>query len=105
MPTDAPSQTRQLTVSRPSRAVTAAAAELVVPGIIADAGENAARRFLEFFAAVIRNRNTRAAYMTAVSRFFAWCEQHRIGLSSPISSRCTLQPTSRISAGISRSRR
>jgi site-specific recombinase XerD len=51
----------------------------VVPGIIADAGQRAARRFLEFFAATIRNRNTRAAYMVAVSRFFAWCEQHRIG--------------------------
>src|SRR4051812_47105112 len=32
-----------------------------------------ARRFFEFFAATIRNRNTRMAYMTAVSRFFAWC--------------------------------
>jgi len=52
---------------------------VVVPGIVADAGEHAARRFLEFFAATIRNRNTRMAYMTAVSRFFAWCEQHQIG--------------------------
>jgi hypothetical protein len=38
-----------------------------------------ARRFFEFFAATIRNRNTRMAYMTAVSRFFAWCEQNQIG--------------------------
>ena len=46
-----------------------------VPGLIARAGENAGRRFLEFFAATIRNKNTRAAYYRAVNRFFAWCEQ------------------------------
>jgi site-specific recombinase XerC len=56
-----------------------AIAAAVVPGIVADAGERATRRFLEFFAATIRNRNTRAAYMVAVGRFFSWCEQHRIG--------------------------
>ena len=33
-----------------------------VPGLIARAGENAGRRFLEFFAATIRSKNTRAAY-------------------------------------------
>src|SRR5262249_12822262 len=26
-----------------------------------------------------RNRNTRAAYMVAVGKFFGWCEQHRVG--------------------------
>ena len=45
-----------------------------VPVLIASAGENASRRFLEFFAATIRNKNTRAAYYRAVTRFFAWCE-------------------------------
>jgi hypothetical protein len=35
---------------------------LAVPAMIADAGEHAARRFLEFFAATIRNKNTRMAY-------------------------------------------
>src|SRR6476659_1943683 len=39
---------------------------IVVP-IIADAGERATRRFLEFFAATIGNRNTRAAYMVAAA--------------------------------------
>src|SRR5690349_16390021 len=68
-----PDPTRQLTVSRPARV------SVVVPGIVADAGEHAARRFLEFFAATIRNRNTRMAYMTAVGRFFARCEQNQIG--------------------------
>jgi integrase/recombinase XerD len=49
------------------------------PAIIAAAGESAARRFLEFFAATIRNRNTRMAYYRAVTEFFAWVERHKIG--------------------------
>ena len=52
--------------------------DTAVPRIIGDAGDRAARRFLEFFA-TIRNRNTRAAYYTACMRFFAWCDQHRLG--------------------------
>jgi hypothetical protein len=35
---------------------------LVVPAMIADAGDRAARRFLDFFAASIENDNTRMAY-------------------------------------------
>jgi site-specific recombinase XerD len=50
-----------------------------VPVAIADAGEHATRRFLEFFAANIRNRNTRMAYYRTVCSFFGWVEQHRIG--------------------------
>src|SRR5690348_10805611 len=79
MPEDPADQTRQLTVSLPARVSVLASGAVVVPGIVADAGERASRRFLEFFAATIRNRNTRMAYMTAVSRFFAWCEQNQIG--------------------------
>jgi len=52
---------------------------MVVPATIADAGETATRRFLEFFAATIRNRNTRMAYYRAVRHFFAWSEHHRLG--------------------------
>ena len=51
----------------------------IVPAVVAGAGERAARRFLEFFAATIRNPNTRAAYHRAVVRFFAWCEHYGIG--------------------------
>jgi integrase/recombinase XerD len=36
-------------------------------------------RFLEFFAATIRNKNTRQAYYHAVTRFFAWCDRHQLG--------------------------
>ena len=46
----------------------------LIPAQIAAAGPDARRRFLEFFTANIRNRNTRAAYAQAVSRFFRWCE-------------------------------
>lgn len=74
-PDQPPEPARQLTVSRPARAVAA----LVVPAMIADAGDHACRRFLEFFAATIRNRNTRQAYLTAVGRFFAWCDRHQLG--------------------------
>lgn len=50
----------------------------VLPVIVARAGERAAWRFVEFFTATIRNRNTRAAYAHAVKQFFAWCETHRV---------------------------
>jgi integrase/recombinase XerD len=49
-----------------------------LPAVIMRAGESAAWRFVEFFTATIRNRNTRAAYAQAVTQFFAWCEKHRV---------------------------
>jgi site-specific recombinase XerD len=52
---------------------------LAVPTVIAGAGNHAARWFLEFFAATIRNKNTRMAYYRAAYHFFAWVEQHEIG--------------------------
>ena len=41
---------------------------------------HAERRFWEFFTAHIRNPNTRLAYLTAVRRFAAWCEQRGLAL-------------------------
>ena len=41
----------------------AASATLVVPALTANAGARAAKRFLEYFAVTIRNRNTRTAYL------------------------------------------
>jgi site-specific recombinase XerD len=77
---EAEPDSRQLTVvPTRSRRLEAVSASAVVPALIADAGARATRRFLEFFAATIRNRNTRAAYMTAVGKFFAWCDRHHIG--------------------------
>src|SRR6476620_9281380 len=46
----------------------------MVPALIADLGDPAAWRYVEFFAANIRNPNTRRAYARACSKFFAWCE-------------------------------
>jgi hypothetical protein len=51
-----------------------------LPAAIAAQGERASRRFIEFFTATIRNRNTRMAYARAVKEFFDWCEDHRLGL-------------------------
>ena len=48
-----------------------------VPALIAGAGDKASEHFLEFFAATIRNKNTRAAYMQAVGQFCRWCEELR----------------------------
>ncbi len=60
---------------------TATSSGPILPAIIADAGEQAARRFIEFFTATIRNGNTRRAYAKAVGDFLAWCEGH--GLTLP----------------------
>ena len=55
---------------------------LTVPAIIADLGDNATKRFLEFFTANIRNRNTRAAYAQAVGQFLRWCDANHVGLTA-----------------------
>ena len=51
-----------------------------LPSIIRAQGERASRRFIEFFTANIRNRNTRMAYAHAVKKFFDWCDKRRLGL-------------------------
>jgi hypothetical protein len=52
------------------------ASALVVPRVIAELGEAATLTFVDFFAANIRNPNTRAAHAVAVRRFFQWLEKH-----------------------------
>jgi site-specific recombinase XerD len=52
-----------------------------VPALIADAGDPAAWRYIEFFTANIRNPNTRRAYARACARFLAWCESRGLTLS------------------------
>jgi hypothetical protein len=54
----------------------------VVPALIADAGEAAAWRYIDFFTANIRNPNTRRAYTRACSQFFAWCETRGLTLGT-----------------------
>jgi site-specific recombinase XerC len=51
---------------------------LPVPALVAAAGDGASVRFLEFFAANIRNAHTRRAYSRAVAEFLAWCENRGV---------------------------
>jgi hypothetical protein len=51
-----------------------------LPAIIRAQGERASHRFIEFFTATIRNRNTRAAYARAVKQFFDWCDEQGLDL-------------------------
>lgn len=53
-----------------------------VPKLFLDAGEPAWRRYIEFFTAHIRNRNTRQAYSRAVKLFARWCERRQLELRS-----------------------
>ena len=53
---------------------------LILPRLIADAGEKASWRFINFFTAEIENDNTRMAYLRAFRQFDAWCEQKGFGL-------------------------
>lgn len=51
---------------------------LVLPGLVASADDRAQLRFLEFFAANIRNPNTRRAYARGIGEFLGWCAQHDV---------------------------
>jgi site-specific recombinase XerD len=68
----------ELVAIRPHRSAISKVGDVVVPAAIAGAGEHAARRFLEFFAATIRNKNTRMAYYRACCSFFAWLDLNGI---------------------------
>ena len=64
---------------RPSSNVEIGAVSFPAPRLIIEAGEPAWKRFLEFFAATIRNKNTREAYGRAVRDFFHWCDAYDLG--------------------------
>jgi integrase/recombinase XerD len=49
-----------------------------LPSAIHSSGDAGIRRFLEFFTATIRNKNTRLAYAQAVKQFFDWCEDRGV---------------------------
>jgi hypothetical protein len=53
-----------------------------LPNLILRAGDHAPRRFVEFFAATIHNRNSRSAYFQAIGQFCRWCESRRLELDS-----------------------
>ena len=71
----------QLPAVIPPGALTTPTDTYIVPALIADAGDAAGWRYVEFFTANIENPHTRRAYARACGRFFAWCE-HR-GLTLP----------------------
>lgn len=50
------------------------------PSLIVRAGAAAQERFLEFFVATIRNKNTREAYFRAISRFLKWADERNLDL-------------------------
>ena len=54
----------------------------LVPALIADAGEAAGWRYIDFFTSNIRNANTRRAYVRACNQFFAWCENRGLTLTT-----------------------
>jgi site-specific recombinase XerD len=60
------------------RAKIAAERAHIVPALIAASGAKASTRFLEFFAANIRNPHTRRAYGRAVAEFLAWCDDQGV---------------------------
>jgi hypothetical protein len=65
----------QLPTVATSGTITAQSDTYIVPALIADLGDPAAWRYVEFFTANIRNPNTRRAYARACTRFFAWCDE------------------------------
>ncbi|ARU18367.1 tyrosine-type recombinase/integrase [Croceicoccus marinus] len=52
---------------------------LQLPALVTAADGRTRIRFLEFFAAEIRNANTRRAYARAAGDFLTWCESHGVG--------------------------
>ena len=53
-----------------------------LPNLVSREGAKAEERFIEFFTATIRNKNTRLAYARAVGDFLLWCEKKKLSLSS-----------------------
>jgi site-specific recombinase XerD len=72
----------QLPAIIPPGALTTPADTYIVPALIADLGEQAAWRYVEFFTANINNDHTRRAYARACARFFAWCEDRGLTLTA-----------------------
>ncbi len=50
------------------------------PALFVDAGERTWQKFIEFFTADIRNRNTREAYARAVAQFSRWSTARKLAL-------------------------
>jgi hypothetical protein len=77
-----PTSTQLPAIIQPAEVTANVRAPNVVPALIADLGDQAAWRYVEFFTANIRNPHTRRAYARACSQFFAWCEQRGLTLTA-----------------------
>jgi site-specific recombinase XerD len=54
----------------------------LIPALIANEGDQASWRYVDFFTANIRNPNTRRAYARACLQFFGWAEERRLSLAT-----------------------
>ena len=59
-----------------------AGSALALPNIVEREGAQTTERFLEFFAANIRNKNTREAYARALGQFLDWCDRPGVTLAT-----------------------
>ncbi|MGE0372949.1 MAG: tyrosine-type recombinase/integrase [Gammaproteobacteria bacterium] len=74
--------TDQLPVLIAPGALATSADTYIIPALVADCGDAAGWRYVEFFTANINNDHTRRAYARACSRFFAWCEDRGLTLTA-----------------------
>src|ERR1700687_5770680 len=66
----------------PPPAIATPADTYLVPALIANAGDAAGWRYVEFFTANIRNPHTRRAYARACNQFFVWCNERSLTLTT-----------------------
>src|ERR1051325_7248265 len=76
-PESEPTSTDQLPAVLPPAAPPSevAAFHAMIPTLIADAGDQASWRYIDFFTSNIRNPNTRRAYARACGAFLAWADE------------------------------
>jgi len=74
--------TDQLPAIIPPTTLTTPIDTYIVPVLILHAGDQAGWRYVELFAANIRNPHTRRAYARACGTFFAWCENRGLTLTT-----------------------
>ena len=52
---------------------------IILPAILAAAGDDAVTRFAEYFTVHIQNPHTRRAYLRNAVTFLRWCEDRGLG--------------------------
>src|ERR1700722_2372846 len=72
----------QLPAIIPPGALMTPAETYIVPALIADLGDAAGWRYVEFFTAKMNNEHKRRACARACARFFAWCEDRGLTLAA-----------------------